>query len=185
MTRRRALLLLLPAALLTLGALAAAEPRRYAIQLEASEITFKATSRLMDADGRFHRFSGEVVLDPDNPAGARVALSIEAASIDTGIAMRDRHLRSGDFFDVERFPTITFESTRVELAGSRATVVGRLTLHGVTREIAVPVTVQLSERALLASGEFSLNRADYGIRYSSWFNPVGNMVSVAFTLRAR
>src|SRR5262252_10020672 len=64
---------------------------RYRIQPEASEVTFRATSRLMNADGRFHRVSGEVTVDPQNLATARISLSIEAASIDTGIGLRDNH----------------------------------------------------------------------------------------------
>ncbi|HUM14388.1 MAG TPA: YceI family protein [Candidatus Nitrosotalea sp.] len=163
---------------------AASEPLRFRIQPEASEITFRATSRLMNADGHFSRFSGDVVLDPAVPTTARISLTIEASSLDTGIEMRDKHLRSGDFFDVERFPTIAFESVRVD-GGRRATVVGRLTLHGVTRDIAVPVDVQISNAALVASGEFIVNRGEYAMNYNSFLNPIGNEVRVAFTFRAR
>jgi polyisoprenoid-binding protein YceI len=175
---------------LALGALcfahaAAADPLRFRIQPEASEITFRATSRLMNADGRFTRFSGDVVVDPAAPTGARITLTIDAASIETGIEMRDNHLRSSDFFDVERFSTVAFQSVRVESAGRRATVVGRLTVHGVTREIAVPIDVQVSSTALVASGEFIVNRGDYGMNYNSFLNPIGNEVRAAFTFRAR
>ena len=165
--------------------LATADTRRYAIQTEASELGFKATSRLMNADGRFHRFRGDVAVDPRDIATARINLSIEAASIDTGIGLRDTHLRSTDFFDVERFPTITFESMHVEAAGRRATVTGRLTVRGVTREIAVPVDVSVSDVALVASGELVMNRRDYGMSYNSIVNPIGNEVRVSFTIRAR
>jgi polyisoprenoid-binding protein YceI len=99
--------------------------------------------------------------------------------------MRDKHLRSSDFFDVDRFPTVVFQSLRVEAAGRRATVVGRLTMHGVTREIAVPIDVQITNTALVASGEFIVNRGEYGISYNSFVNPIGNEVRVAFTFRAR
>ena len=177
-------------AALTLAALfcspaAAAGPLRFRIQPEASEITFRATSRLMNADGRFSRFSGDVVVDPAALAGARIALTIDAATIDTGIQMRDNHLRSSDFFDVERFPTIVFQSVRVESTGRRAIVVGRLTLHGVTREVTVPIDVQITNTALVASGEFIVNRGEYGMNYNSFLNPIGNEVRVAFTFRAR
>jgi polyisoprenoid-binding protein YceI len=151
--------------------LATADVRRYTIQTEASELGFKATSRLMNADGRFHRFRGDVAVDPRDLATARISLSIEAASIDTGIGLRDTHLRSADFFDAERFPTITFESQRVEAEGRRATVTGRLTVRGVTREIAVPVDVAVSDVALVASGELVMNRRDYGMVYNSFVNP--------------
>jgi polyisoprenoid-binding protein YceI len=161
------------------------EPLRFRIQPEASEITFRATSRLMNAEGHFGRFSGEVRADPNNPAGARITVTIDAASVDTGIQMRDKHLRSADFFDIERFPTIAFQSVRVESAGRRTTVVGRLSLHGVTREITVPVDVQITDTALVATGEFIVNRGEYAMSYNSLLNPIGNEVRVAFTFRAR
>lgn len=164
---------------------ATADSLRFRVQPEASEVGFKATSRFMNANGKFSRFAGDVVVDPKDPATAKVRVTIEAASIDTGIGMRDNHLRSSDFFDVERFPTVTFESQRVEMAGRRATVTGRLTIHGVTREIVAPVDVQMSETALVATGELVLNRNDYGINYSSFLNPIGNDVRVTFTFRAR
>ena len=164
---------------------ARADAVRFRIQPEASDLSFRATSRLMNADGRFHRLAGEIVVDPRDLATAKVTLSVEAASIDTGIAMRDNHLRSEDFFDVKQFPTLTFESERVEAAGRRAIVFGRLTLHGVSRDIAVPVDVDMTAVAVVASGEFVINRRDYGIAYQSVLNPIGNEVRVAFTFRAR
>ena len=172
-------------AALALPRLAGAQSLRFRIQPEASEISFRATSRLMNADGHFSRFSGEVMVDPGALTSGRITLSIDAASLDTGIEMRDNHLRSSDFFDVERFPTVAFQSLRIEAAGSRATVVGRLTLHGVTREVAVPIDVQITSTALVASGEFIVNRGEYAIRYNSFVNPIGNEVRVAFTFRAR
>jgi polyisoprenoid-binding protein YceI len=177
-------------AALALATLAAAAPARaealrFRVQPEASEITFRATSRLMNAEGHFSRFSGDVMVDPNAPATAKIVLTIDAASLDTGIEMRDRHLRSADFFDVERYPTIAFQSVRVESGGRRATVVGRLTLRGVTRDLAVPVDVQISDAALVASGEFIVNRGEYAMNYNSFLNPIGNEVRVTFTFRAR
>ncbi len=173
------------ALLVLVASSAPAQPVRYRIQPEASDVGFRATSRLMNAEGRFHRTAGEIMADPKDLSTATITLSIEAASIDTGIALRDVHLRSDDFLHVERFPSITFESVRVEAVGRRVIVFGRLTLHGVTREVAVPVDVDITNIALVASGEFVLRRTDYGISYRSFVNPVGNEVRVAFTFRAR
>ena len=184
-TAFKTILLAAVAGVLLAAGAAEAEPARFRIQSEASEVGFKATSRLMDADGKFSRLTGEVTLDPKDPATAMITLTIESASIDTGIGMRDKHLRSADFLDVARFPTMTFESRRVEVVGRRATVTGQLTLHGVSREIVVPVDIRLSESALVATGEFQLNRRDYSINYSSFLNPIGNAVHVTFTFRAR
>jgi polyisoprenoid-binding protein YceI len=162
-----------------------ADAIRFRVQPEASEVTFRATSRLMNADGRFRRVSGEVVVDTKDLTTAKVTLSIEAGSIDTGIGMRDNHLRSEDFLDIRKFPTITFESQRVEGSGRHANVIGRLSIHGVAHEITVPVDVSMSDVALVATGEFVIKRRDYGIAYESFLNPVGDDVRVSFTFRAR
>ena len=184
---RRALVavLLLAVVAPSWSATATAEAIRFRVQPEASEVIFRATSRLMNAEGRFQQVSGEVVVDPTDLATAKVTLSIDTASIDTGIGMRDSHLRSEDFFDVKRYPHITFESERVEAAGRNASVYGRLTVHGVTREIAVPVRVDVTALALVATGELVINRRDYGLTYQSILNPIGNDVRVSFTFRAR
>ena len=166
------------------GARAGAGPVRFRIQPDDSQLTFKATSLLQNADGKFHRFSGDVFVDPDDLTTARLMVSVDAASIDTRIAKRDNHLRDEDFFYVARFPTITFESFRVD-PGPRPTVVGRLTLRGVTREVAVPVDLELTPTSLVTRGEFTIKRTDYGINYQSFLNPVGDAVRVSFVFRGR
>ena len=90
--------------------------------------------------GRFGGWTGTVKLDEQDLTRSEVDVQIDANSIDTGNAQRDTHLRSADFLDVEQFPTLRFQSTRVENAGAeRFRVVGKLTLHGVTREVALDV----------------------------------------------
>ena len=160
-----------------------AEVTRFRIQPEASELTFHATSRLMNADGRFSRFGGDVTVDPADLNTARVTVRVEAASLDTGIGRRDRHLRSEDFFHVEKFPAIIFESLRVEGAGRRLLVVGRLTLRGVTREVRVPVDVSVAGKRLEARGQFDVKRTDHGMNYDSTVNPIGEQVRIAFAFR--
>jgi polyisoprenoid-binding protein YceI len=162
-----------------------AEAVRFRVQPEASEVIFHATSRMMNAEGRFQQVAGEILVDPKDITTAKITLSIEAGSIDTGIGMRDSHLRSEDFFDIKRFPYVTFESVRVEGTGKNASVFGRLTVHGVTREITVPVQVDVTDIALVARGEFVIDRREYGLTYRSFMNPIGNDVRVSFTFRAR
>lgn len=162
---------------------ARADVVRLRITPEDSALTFKATSRLANADGRFHRFSGAVSVDPRDPTTARVAITVEAASIDTGNTKRDSHLRNQDFFWVERFPTIVFESVGAAPDAGGVTVVGRLTVRGVTREITVPATVDLTPERFVARGQFDLKRSDYGINYQSFLNPVGDVVHVSFVFR--
>ena len=92
-------------------------------------------------EGRFNRFSGEFDYDESNPANNRVQVEIDLASIDTNHAERDKHLRSERFFDVERFPKATFVSTSWEDHGNgRATLKGKLTLRGVTKDIQIDVS---------------------------------------------
>ncbi len=160
-----------------------ADTVRFRLGPSQGHIVFKATSRLVDADGRFHRFGGEVRVDPKALEQAVVSLAIDAASVDTGIRRRDDHLRSQDFFDVTRFPQITFASRRVSPADGKILVTGDLALHGMSREVAVPVELELSAGALRARGEFAIRMSDYGMTYRSWFNPLRDEVRILFDLR--
>ena len=164
---------------------AAAETVRYRIDPAASEVTFRATSRFQTADGRFTRFRGEVHADPRDPTTASVHVAIDPASIDTASRKRDAHLRTEDFFWVERHREAAFESARVErTAAGGLAVAGRLTLRGITRDVTAPVDVELGESALTARGELVLNRRDYGMSYNSLLNPIDDTVRVAFRFRA-
>ena len=91
--------------------------------------------------GRFGVVTGTVKTDDADPARGEVEVSIDAASIDTREAQRDAHLKSADFFDVERFPTITFRGSRIsDVSGDRFKLTGDLTIHGVTRPVTLDVT---------------------------------------------
>lgn len=86
--------------------------------------------------GRFDEVQGKIHLDTRQPENSWVRAVVNAASISTGIAQRDEHLRSPDFFDTQRYPTITFESTRVRRTGPKSgTVTGQFTLRGITRTV--------------------------------------------------
>src|SRR5947209_9691120 len=86
--------------------------------------------------GRFTRWSGQIAFDPANPAASSVQVTIDPASIDSADAQRDAHLRSPDFFDVEKYPQATFRSTKVnEMEEGRYQITGDLTVHGVTKSV--------------------------------------------------
>jgi len=105
-----------------------------------AKIGFEVHQLLGAAKGEFHRFSGSIDLDRENPERSSVSARIEVASIDTGIKKRDDHLRSADFFDVAKFPQITFQSRSVKRTGEQsADVTGDLTMHGRTRPIVLHV----------------------------------------------
>jgi len=146
---------------------------RWAIDAAHSHVEF-AVKHLMIATvkGRFADVQGTVEA-ADDFSNAAVDVTIGAASIDTRQEQRDAHLRSADFFDVERFPSITFKSRRTEpgpRGGLRLT--GNLTLHGVTREVALDVVAEGhgrdpwgGERAGF-SATTTINRQDYGLTWN-------------------
>lgn len=123
--------------------------------------------------GRFGKFDIDVDFDQDHPEQSSVNVRIDVASIDTREADRDNHLRSADFFDVEKYPTITFKSRRVEPIGKgRSRMVGDLTIHDVTREVALDTEFTGTgrdpwgkERAGFTA-ETEINRKDFGLTWN-------------------
>src|SRR5579863_6019907 len=87
--------------------------------------------------GRFTAFDGTVTLEPGSDVPAAIRATVDAGSIDTREEQRDAHLRSADFFEVEKFPTLTFESTRVYGTPDEFTIDGKLTIHGITRDVSL------------------------------------------------
>lgn len=90
--------------------------------------------------GRFAEVQGTVVIDEADPTRSEIDVTIAAASVDTRVTQRDEHLRSADFFNVEKFPSLTFKSRRIERDGDDLKLVGDLTIRGVTREVTLDVT---------------------------------------------
>ena len=129
--------------------------------------------------GQFCKVGGTVYFDPLNITGASIELSIDASSIFTGIQKRDDHLKSADFFDVDKYPTISFISTRVHsVNGNKAQVSGDLTIHGITRQITVsvefsgPVNDPFGDGSSMGFAVSAIiNREDYGIM---WNQPMAN-----------
>ena len=181
-----------PGGVLALGLLALAptagataeEARVYVVDPARSQIRFHASSRLMDADGTFGRFSGEIRFDETRPEVAAARLTVEVASIDTSIRMRDDHLRSEDFFHVERYPTATFVSSSVSREGERWVVSGPLTIRGVTRPLTLSVTVSVVSGGIRVRAELAVDRQAFGIAYRSFLNPIRDEVRVWLDLIA-
>lgn len=123
--------------------------------------------------GRFGAFDGAVVIDPADPLASTVEVTIDVASVSTGDEQRDGHLRSPDFFDVERYPTITFRSTAVREARSDHEVDGELTIKGVTKT----VTLSLEYNGVSPdpwggtragfSAETEIDRRDFGLTFDA------------------
>ena len=146
--------------------------------------------------GRFTNWKANLDLGSnDDLSDAKVDVTIEAASIETGVADRDNHLRSAEFLNAEAFPELRFQSKRVESAGKNALrVVGDLTIAGVTRE--VPLEVSYGGRAkdpwgnerVLFSAETTINREDFGLKWNQLLEAggvlVGEKVALEFEVSA-
>ncbi len=122
--------------------------------------------------GTFNDLSGSYTLDKKNPANSSINITIKTASVDTNNQKRDDHLRGPDFFNAKQFPTLTFESTKVEKAkGDDLKVTGKLTMHGVTKTITVPVKKVGEGKDPWGNyrtgyeAMFVVNRHDYGITF--------------------
>ncbi|HZH91491.1 MAG TPA: YceI family protein [Pyrinomonadaceae bacterium] len=149
---------------------------------------------LSSVRGKFTDFTVEIVYDDKDVTKSTVNAVIKAASIDTGIERRDAHLRNADFFDVEKFPEITFRSRRIEKKGKNFIAHGTFTMHGISQEIALPFTVngihkdeKTGKTTLGATARTSLNRKVYGINYSRQDNPayLGDFVEIELNIITR
>jgi polyisoprenoid-binding protein YceI len=128
-----------------------------------STLAFKVRHMLGTAKGNFSKFRGTIELDRDHPEQSSVSVTIDAASIDTGIAKRDEHLR-GELFNVAKYPEITFKSRRVKPTGANAgEITGDLTMHGVTRSIILKVQL-VSNRWQVTTAP--LKRSQFGLVFS-------------------
>lgn len=133
--------------------------------------------------GGFEKLSGKFQYDAANLANSSVDVTIEAASINTREVQRDAHLKSADFFDVEKYPTITFKSTRFEKVGGDLKIVGDLTIHGVTNTVTLEVdgpTEELKDpwgnAKVGASATTKIKRKDFGLTWNAALEAGGLLV---------
>jgi polyisoprenoid-binding protein YceI len=169
--------------------------KTFAIDPTHSEAGFQIRHLLSKVRGRFTDFAGTIDFDEAEPEKSSVRLTIQAASIDTGVDQRDQHLRSADFFDVAQFPTLTFESSAIARTGdSSYDVMGTLTMHGVTHPVVIPVSFlgrakdPWGNDKVFFEGDMTLNRKDFGLNWNAAVETggflVGDEVKVSFTVQA-
>jgi polyisoprenoid-binding protein YceI len=146
--------------------------------------------------GRFHGVEGSLRVDEANPEASSVEATIDVASVDTGVEQRDAHLRSDDFFNAERFPKISFRSTRIEAAGNAPTwkLTGDLTIRDVTRSVVLDV--ELDGRGTDAYGneragfvaETRISRKEFGVKWNQLIETggvaVGDTVKITLNIAA-
>ena len=155
------------------------QPTTFRVREGDTAVQFTITKwSVFKEEGRFRDFTGTIHYDPANPAASRVEFEIRVASIDTKIGNRDRTLLSEDFFYADRYPTMSFRSTRVVPAGNDTfQVTGALTIRGITKTITVPVRLlgfshyaDADERVNIAGFEtsFTLDRTAFGVNGTRW-----------------
>lgn len=167
----------------TLAASAAFSQDIYTIDKPHTEVGFRVRHFVSKVAGRFDDFGGTIKIVPGKPAESSVEFAIKSASINTANTGRDNHLKSADFFDVEKFPEITFKSNKiVAVDADTFNVTGIFTMHGTAREITIPVdfggTVKDSRGTEKAGFSLAtkLNRKDYGIVWNQTLDSGGLML---------
>jgi polyisoprenoid-binding protein YceI len=150
---------------------------------------------LSNVTGEFDKFSGTIKSEDDDPKSVEIDVTIDAASIDTHNEKRDAHLKSPDFFDVAKYPTITFKSVKIEPDGdNKWTITGNLTMHGVTKLVVLDMTGPTPEVNVMggphraASATATVNRQDFGIAFNKTIDNgglvVGNDVTININVDA-
>ncbi len=141
--------------------------------------------------GGFEKMSGKFVYDASSPAKSNIEVSIETASINTREAQRDAHLKSADFFDVEKYPTITFNSNTIEKTNEGYKVVGELNIHGVAKQVTLDMESLSAEvkdpwgnTKMAISGTTKIKRKDFGLTWNAALEAGGVLVGddVSITL---
>ncbi len=184
----------LAASLLSLAPmLALAAPATWNLDASHSQVGFAVKHLVIsNVRGEFKKYEGKVVLDEVDPTKSSVEAVIDVNSIDTRVADRDGHLRSPDFFDVAKYPSITFKSTKVAKAGKDGLkVAGDLTLHGVTKPVVLDVTTTPEVKGMYGetrrgfSATTKISRKEFGLTWNKLVEAgpaVGDEVTIALDL---
>jgi polyisoprenoid-binding protein YceI len=172
-----------------------ADVENYKIDPGHSVVGFKVAHILSRIPGRFTKFSGSIAVDPKDITTTKIAVEIDTSTIDTDNADRDGHLKSPDFFDVAKFPKMTYESTGVVANGpNKATVKGNLTLHGVTKPVDLDVEIlgyapdPWGGYRAAYEAKAQINRKDFGLTWNKVLETggllVGENVEIALNIEA-
>ena len=144
---------------------------------------------ISNVKGQFTGVTGVLSLDEDNLTNSRIEVSIDATSINTRDAQRDGHLKSEDFFDVAKYPTLAFQSTKIERKGDELAVAGDLTIHGVTRNVVFSVEGPTTpgkdpwgNTRIGISAVTKINRKDFGLTWNAALETGGILVGEEVTI---
>ena len=163
-------------AVLALGAgVMQAQARDWKIDPAHSEADFSVKHMAISTvHGSFHGVNGVIHLDPKDLTKSSVEATVDVSTVDTGVAQRDAHLKTADFFDVAKYPTMTFKSTGVKKSGDGYQVLGNLTLHGVTKPVVLKLEAPGQEQVGMDGKSLhrgfvattTINRQDFGVKWN-------------------
>lgn len=145
-----------------------AKSQKYSFDSQNSQIEFVGSKVIGSESGSFKQFSG-VIDYAGQPEKSRVNVTIDMSSVKTDEDGLTTHLKTPDFFDVEKYPQATFTSSEIRPGGDKGashTVTGNFQLHGVTKSISFPATITATPDAVSVDSTFSINRKDFGINYA-------------------
>jgi polyisoprenoid-binding protein YceI len=145
---------------------------KYQITPQNSKIDFVGSKVTGSHNGSFQQFTGEIDF-AGQPEKSRVSITIDVDSLTTDTERLTKHLKTADFFDVAKYPQATFVSTEIKPGGENGathTVTGNLTMHGVTKAITFPATINVTPDTATVDSSFSINRRDFGISFAGATN---------------
>lgn len=153
----------------TQSAAPSAAAQKLPFSAKGSKVEFVGAKVTGKHDGSFGSFQGTVSLVEGSPQQSSVEVEVDMASVTTDAEKLTTHLKSADFFDVEKFPKAKFTSTSIKeggASGASHTVTGNLELHGVTKSLTFPATIKVEAGVVTVKAEFAINRKDFGVVYA-------------------
>lgn len=161
------------AVLLLAGAPASVHAAAYKVDEDHTAVTFKVRHLLSNTQGQFKKFEGTIDFEAGKPESWKAEGTIQVSSIDTGVAQRDKHLLSKDFFEVEKYPTLTFKTAKVlESSAESAKIEGVMNMHGVEKPIVLDVQIlgvakdPWGNTRAAFTATTKINRKDFGLAYN-------------------
>ncbi len=169
--------------LITLFSVSLISAQQYKPVNDKSDVKFTIKNFGINTNGSFSGLKGTISFDPSKLSAASFNVTLDAPSINTGIDMRDKHLKEEEYFNVEKYSTISFVSTALKLIDNGYTMNGTLTIKGVSKNISFPFTSIQQNDGMLFTGSFNINRKDFNVGGSSAV--LGNNVDISLKVFAQ
>lgn len=193
MNLSRCLIIAASVCLIGSGSITAAD--RYVVDNAHTTVEFRVQHMMLSkVVGRFNQYAGLILWDEKSPQNSTMVGTIDVKSVDTGMALRDDHLRGTDFFNAPLYPQMLFKSRSIAVKNKQIVVNGDFTLHGVTKPVKIvmdkmgPISDGRGSKRIGFTGQFVINRQDYGISFSKTMDNgglmIGNDVTILLSIEA-